>query len=279
MEREIALRFEDVHKSFGEKEVHRGLTLDLYQNEIVAILGGSGAGKSLLLKMVIGLERLDSGRIIFEGRDIACLSEDELNPIRSKIGFVFQDGALFDSLTIEENLAYPIRIHKKWDNAKILSVVNERLGLLDLENTNHLYPNEISGGMAKRVGLARATILSPKVVLFDEPTAGLDPLNIRRFVHTVLGFKKQGALTALFVTHDIAAAIAISDRLAVIKDGKIYAIDRPATICRNQDHYIKSFTDVNYADVLESELPTTGDGRSERIPERINDAGKKAAGA
>src|SRR6185437_16329935 len=125
---------------------------------------------------------------------------DELRPIRSRIGFVFQDGALFDSLTVQENLAYPIRIHKTWGEEKIRSIVNERLALLNLENTNHLYPNEISGGMQKRVGLARATILSPKVVLFDEPTAGLDPLNIRRFVHTVLEFKKKGNLTALFVT-------------------------------------------------------------------------------
>jgi phospholipid/cholesterol/gamma-HCH transport system ATP-binding protein len=261
MEREIALRFENVEKSFGTKKIHRGLTLDLYQNEIVAVLGGSGAGKSLLLKMVIGLERLDAGRIIFEGRDIACLSEDELNPIRSKIGFVFQDGALFDSLTIEENLAYPLRIHNSWDEAKIKSVVNERLTMLNLENTNRLYPNEISGGMQKRVGLARATILSPKVVLFDEPTAGLDPLNIRKFVHTILSFKEQKKITALFVTHDIAAALAISDRLAVIKDGKIYAIDRPGTICRNEDPYIKSFTDVNYADNLETIYTGPASGR------------------
>jgi phospholipid/cholesterol/gamma-HCH transport system ATP-binding protein len=253
----IALRFDNVTKSFGTKKVHQGLTLDLYENEIVAILGGSGAGKSLLLKMVIGLERLDSGRIIFEGRDIACLSEDELAPIRSKIGFVFQDGALFDSLTIEENLAYPLRIHKNWSEEEIKTVIDERLALLNLENTNALYPNEISGGMAKRVGLARATILSPKVILFDEPTAGLDPINIRRFVHTVLDFKKKSQLTALFVTHDIAAALAISDRMAVIKDGRIYAIDGPRTICRNEDPYIKSFTDFNYADSLDiSNEPT-----------------------
>jgi phospholipid/cholesterol/gamma-HCH transport system ATP-binding protein len=243
----IILKLENVRKSFGKKRVLRGIDLELRKNELISIFGASGSGKSVLLKIVIGLLHADEGRIWFEGKDISYLEEQEYYPIRTKIAYVFQDGALFDSLTVEGNLAYPIRIHTDWTEERIHRTVDERLERLDLKGTNNLYPSQLSGGMQKRVGLARATILSPKVILFDEPTAGLDPINVRRFARTVLRLKRSHGMTGFFVTHDIACARAISDRICILRDGLVYALDAVEAICRSTDPIIRSFTDMDYS--------------------------------
>jgi len=236
----IALRVVDLHKAFGRKQVHRGVSFDLNEGEILGLFGGSGSGKSVILRSIIGLEKPDQGQILFEGQDITGLNESQLIPIRTKIGYVFQNGALFDSLTVEQNLAYPLREHTKLDDAQILQKVNAMLELIDMPGSNNLLPAELSGGMQKRAGMARATILEPKIILFDEPTAGLDPVNTKRLVTNVLKLKSRG-VTGIFVTHDIPAAIEIADRIAILNQGKIAVMDTVQNLIESKDPLVQSF--------------------------------------
>lgn len=237
----IALSLVDLHKSFGEKEVHKGVSFDLHRGQILALLGGSGSGKSVILRSIIGLEKPDQGQILFNGQDITQLSERTLTPVRIKIAYVFQNGALFDSLTVEENLAYPLREHTHLSDEAIHSRVNEMLESVDMKGSNKLLPAELSGGMQKRAGLARATILNPEIVLFDEPTAGLDPINTRRLVENIHKLKETRQVTGIFVTHDIPAAFEIADRVAILYNGKIYVNDTVENIKQSSDPLVESF--------------------------------------
>lgn len=236
----ISLDLRDLHKRFGSKVVHRGVSFQLHEGEIIGLLGGSGTGKSVILRSIIGLEKPDQGSIIFNGQDIVQLNEDQLNKVRTKIAYVFQNGALFDSLTVEDNLAYPLREHTQLSEEEIHRKVNEMLELIDMPGSNDLYPAELSGGMQKRAGLARATILGPHVILFDEPTAGLDPVNTHRLIQNIKKLKSTG-ITGIFVTHDLPAAFEICDRLAILYQGKIYAIDTVANIRASRDPLIRRF--------------------------------------
>ena len=236
----IALQVQDVHKSFGAKVVHRGVSFTLKRGEILALLGGSGTGKSVILRSIIGLEKPDQGTILFDGKDITQLTENQLIPVRTKIGYVFQNGALFDSQTVEENLAYPLLEHTDMNSEQILARVNEMLELIDMKGANDLLPAELSGGMQKRAGMARATILGPKIILFDEPTAGLDPINTRRLVENIRKLKTKG-ITGIFVTHDIPAAFEIADRVAILYNGQIYVNDTVENIKNSTDPIIESF--------------------------------------
>ncbi|MFZ9596413.1 MAG: ABC transporter ATP-binding protein [Bdellovibrionia bacterium] len=235
-----ALEVKQLHKCFGEKRVLKGLSFELKKGEILGLLGGSGTGKSVILRSIIGIEKPDSGKILFEGHDIAQATERELLKLRLKIGYVFQNGALFDSLTIEENLAYPLEEHTQLSPKQIQLKINEMLELMGLKNSNLLYPNELSGGMQKRAGLARATILEPEIILFDEPTAGLDPLNTKRLLANILKLKERG-FTGIFVTHDIPAAFEIADRIAILYNGSIYIIDSVENIKKSKDPLVQSF--------------------------------------
>lgn len=236
----VVLDVRDIHKSFGEKKVHRGVSFQLHQGEILGLWGGSGTGKSVILRSVIGLEHPDSGEILFEGRNIVGLSERELIPVRTQIGYVFQNGALFDSLTVEENLAYPLREHTQLGEREIHARVNAMLELIDMKGSNKLFPAELSGGMQKRAGLARATILEPKIILFDEPTAGLDPVNTKRLIENIKKLKAKG-ITGIFVTHDIPSAFEISDRIAILYNGRIQVIDTVENMKKSQDPLVRSF--------------------------------------
>jgi phospholipid/cholesterol/gamma-HCH transport system ATP-binding protein len=240
MQPEIVLQLKDIKKAFGPKVVHRGVDLDLRHGEILGLFGGSGTGKSVILRSIIGLERPDEGQILFEGRDLTRLSERALIPVRNKIAYVFQNGALFDSFTVEENLAYPLEEHTKLSPAEIHDKVNEMLVRIDMKGSNHLLPSELSGGMQKRAGLARAIILGPEIVLFDEPTAGLDPVNTKRLLDNVLKLKEQG-LTGIFVTHDIPSAFEICDRIAILHEGRIYVVDTVENIKKSQDPLVLAF--------------------------------------
>lgn len=244
-ESEIVLEMKDLHKSYGEKVIHRGVSFQLHKGEILGLFGGSGAGKSVLIRSIIGLERPDSGAVIFEGRNLLELTERQLYKVRTKIGFVFQNGALFDSLTVEENLAYPLREHTKLSDSEIRARIEKMLELIDMKGTNDLLPNELSGGMQKRAGLARATILEPSVILFDEPTAGLDPVNTRRLTANISKLKERG-ITGIFVTHDIPAAFEICDRIAILKDGLIHIIDTVEKVKHSKDPYVRSFVEGAY---------------------------------
>jgi len=213
-------------KRFGTKIVHRGVTFNVNKGECVGLIGGSGAGKSLILRSLIGLERPDTGQVIIFGEDIGPLKEKDLIPLRQKVAYVFQGGALFDSMTVEDNLAYPLREHTKLTRRDIKGLVSSTLNSFGLPGTEKIMPAELSGGMQKRVGLARAIILDPEVVLFDEPTAGLDPFNTKEIQNKILELKKRG-VTSILVTHDMPTASAVCDRMSLLLDGKIAAEGTP----------------------------------------------------
>jgi phospholipid/cholesterol/gamma-HCH transport system ATP-binding protein len=238
--KKIALEVQHLKKQFGEKVVLRDVSFQLEKGEILGLFGGSGTGKSVVLRSIIGLEKPDSGKILFENQDIVASSEKKLLKIRTKIGYVFQNGALFDSLNIEENLAYPLEEHTDLKDDQIRNKVNEMLDLIDLKDSNLLLPNELSGGMQKRAGLARAIILEPEVILFDEPTAGLDPVNTKRLLANILKLKERG-FTGIFVTHDIPSAFEIVDRIAILYNGEIYVIDTVENIKKSKDSLVQSF--------------------------------------
>lgn len=207
-------------KSFGDKIVHQGVSFSLYKGECLGLIGGSGSGKSVILRSLIGLEKPDAGEILFEGQNIAELTEKELLHVRKKIAYVFQGGALFDSLSVYENLAYPLREHTFLEEEQISQKIRNLLGEFGLSGNEEVMPAELSGGMQKRVGLARAIIMGPDVVLYDEPTAGLDPYNTIRIQEMILELKKKG-VTSILVTHDMPTATAVCDRMALLVKGKI----------------------------------------------------------
>jgi phospholipid/cholesterol/gamma-HCH transport system ATP-binding protein len=225
----------------GEHRVLDGIQFEIAEGEILGLMGSSGGGKSTTLKLIVGLVKPTAGRILFKGMDLTAMSEHELIHVRPRIGFVFQNGALFDSLTVEENLSYPLVRHTDMDEAAIVQKVNERLKVVGLEGTNHLLPNELSGGMAKRAGLIRATMLDPKLVLFDEPTAGLDPVNVKHFVGKICDLKREHSLSGIFISHEASDVLAVCDRVAILWEGRIRAIGSKQEICRSEDPVVRSF--------------------------------------
>jgi phospholipid/cholesterol/gamma-HCH transport system ATP-binding protein len=217
------VRFVDVYKSFGPKVIYSGLDLDLRRGETLTVMGASGSGKSVMLKMLIGLLKPDAGQILFYGRDIAAMSDEELTEVRRRIAYLFQGAALFDSLTVGENVAYGLR-EQFWDklsNQEIEMRVAQALELVALPGIQEMRPSDLSGGMKKRVGLARTLALHPEVILYDEPTTGLDPVNTARINHLIVGIQRALKLTSVVVTHDMGTAFSVSDRLAMIGKGRI----------------------------------------------------------
>lgn len=207
-------------KSFGEKAVHRDVSFTVKKGECLGLVGGSGTGKSVILRSLIGLEKPDSGEILVEGEEITRLSENKLSHVRKKVAYVFQGGALFDSMTVYENLAYPLREHTDFSEKKISEKILHQLREFGLEGNEKVFPANLSGGMQKRVGLARAIIMEPEVVLYDEPTAGLDPYNTKRIQEMILRLKDRG-VTSILVTHDMPTAYAVCDRMIMLSKGKV----------------------------------------------------------
>lgn len=238
---EIILKIENVHKSFGPKQVHRGVSLELKKGEILALFGGSGTGKSVILRCLIGLEKPDSGKILFENQDITKLKEKELFEIRKNIGFVFQNGALFDSMTVEDNLAYPLAEHTDMSDSEIKAAIKEMLELIGLSGSEKLLPANLSGGMQKRVGVARSIIMKPQIILYDEPTAGLDPFNTQRLLDLMERVKNKEHNTAVFVTHDIPSAFQVADRIAILYNGVIHTIDTTDAVKSSKDPFVQKF--------------------------------------
>lgn len=220
MERNI-IEMTDVHKSFGERHVHRGINLSVREGEILTVLGGSGVGKSVLLKEINGLVKPDRGRVVVLGRDTVGMSERELVGVRKEIGMLFQGSALFDSLTVEENVAYPLLENSDLGEEEIRKEVSRDLELVGLAGTQDKYPGELSGGMKKRAALARAIAPRPKILLYDEPTAGLDPPNIKRISELIKDMRDRLRVAGIVITHNIGAAYEVSDRLAFLHDGEI----------------------------------------------------------
>ena len=217
------IRFTDVWKAFGDKVVYRGLNMEVRSGEALSIMGGSGVGKSGMLKMLIGLLKADRGRIVFAGEEVTHMSDAQLAKLRQRVGMVFQGAALFDSLTVGENVAYGLKEHFIYTMslAQIAERVNWALTSVGLPGIEWMKPSDLSGGMRKRVGVARTIALQPEVILYDEPTTGLDPINTTRINHLILRLKRQLKITSIIVTHDMSTAFAVSDRLAMVHQGLI----------------------------------------------------------
>ncbi len=237
---ETLIKVEEVYKTFDDKVVHNGINLDIKKGEILTLMGGSGSGKSVLLRSLIGLEKPDRGHIYFEGTDIAALNEEQLVSVRKKIAYVFQYGALFDSFTIADNLAYPLREHTKLSEKQIREKVSATLAKLGLQGTEESFPADLSGGMQRRVGVARSIIMDPEVILYDEPTTGLDPYNTKQILKIILQLKSHGA-TSVLVTHDMFSIFAVTDRVAFLKDGKIEALGTAQEIKDTKDPALHGF--------------------------------------
>lgn len=217
---EGVIEVQNFYKSFGRKKVHQGVSFYVRKGECLGLIGGSGTGKSVLLRSLVGLEKPDSGIVKINGTDIVPMNERELVSIRKKVAYVFQGGALFDSMTVFENLAYPLREHFKMSEEEIADKIFNQLKEFGLEGSDKLFPGSLSGGMQKRVGLARAMMMSPEVVLYDEPTAGLDPYNTKRIQESILSLKEKG-VTSILVTHDMPTVYAVCDKVALLQHGKI----------------------------------------------------------
>lgn len=235
MTREPFVEFQDIFKAYGTKQVLRGASLKVFRGEVLVILGGSGTGKSVTLRHMLGLEAPDAGRVVVEEEDITDLPEHELYRVRKKFGMLFQSGALFDSMTVFENVAFPLREHTEMSDAEISRAVREKLELVNLPNTEHLMPVDLSGGMRKRVGLARSIVLDPKMILYDEPTTGLDPITAQKINELIIDLQSKLNVTSVVVTHDIQSAFSVGDRIAFLNKG-VFEWVGSMEAARDSDH-------------------------------------------
>ncbi len=237
----MSIRMEGVHKAYGDKVVLRGFDLEVHDGEIVSIIGASGSGKSTTLKLVIRLIDPDSGHIFVGGHDVARLSDDELFDLRRRVGFVFQFAALFDSMTIRENVEMGLRRIPGMTPEEMADRVREALERVDLAGAGERMPSELSGGMRKRAGLARAVALRPGYLLYDEPTTGLDPITVRRVDDLIARMRDDLGATSLVITHDIESACRISDRIAMLHEGRIRAVGTVDEIRAHPDPIVRGF--------------------------------------
>jgi phospholipid/cholesterol/gamma-HCH transport system ATP-binding protein len=231
----------DLRKTFGSQTVLNGISFQVAQGETVAVLGRSGTGKSVLLKLLVGLQTPDSGSVCIHGQELANLNVSQLNEVRKKMGFLFQQAALYDSLCVEDNVAFPLSRHTKMPAAERKQRARELLANVGMEKGLEKLPSQISGGMQKRVGLARALALDPDVLLFDEPTAGLDPITAAEIGNLILELKRRRKMTAVVVTHDIHGARRFSDRLLLLDEGKVLMEGTFEDLRKSQDQFVVQF--------------------------------------
>ncbi|MEK6558548.1 MAG: ABC transporter ATP-binding protein [Planctomycetota bacterium] len=241
----IIIEFKDVYKSFNGLIVHNGINLSILEGEIISLLGGSGSGKSVLLKELIGLMKPDMGNIIVMDKNVTQLREDDLIKLREHVGMLFQGSALFDSLTVFENVAYPLREHLKLTEEEIKERVAEKLKLVGLSGIETKMPAELSGGMKKRVGLARAIATEPDIILYDEPTTGLDPITAQRINELIIELRRKLGITTIVVTHDLHCVKTVSDRIAMLYDGKILTVGTWEQLATSGLHAVKDFISGN----------------------------------
>ena len=241
LEKEVVISVKNLVKNFGARRILNGVSLDIYQGETLVVMGGSGCGKSTFLRHLIGSIRPDSGEIWMFGKDIAKLSEDQMHEVRKKFGMLFQSGALFDSLTVGENIALPLREHTKLDESIIHIVVRMKLELVGLRGFENLIPSQLSGGMKKRVGLARAIVMDPTIVFYDEPTAGLDPVMTGVVDKLTMDLTKKLRMTSVVVTHDMNSVFRIADRIVMLHQGEILEVGTPDQIRHSKNPLVQQF--------------------------------------
>lgn len=240
---EIVLQIKDLHKSFGDNHVLNGFNLELHKGENLVIMGKSGSGKSVMIKCLVGLIEADSGSITVMNKDITKLTQKALDILRADIGFLFQGSALYDSMTVRENLEFPLRHHTKkiTKDSSTEALVLEALTNVGLAQAIDLMPSELSGGMKRRVALARTLILQPKIILYDEPTSGLDPITAKEIIILMQDIQKKYNTSSLIITHDVDCARVISDRMLLLIDGIDYAVGTFTELSTSDDPKIKAF--------------------------------------
>lgn len=230
-----------LYKSFGENNVLTGIDLDVEEGSTCVILGGSGSGKTVLMKHMIGLLQPDRGQVVVDGEDIVGLDSQSLERVRRKFGMVFQGAALFDSMTVFENVAFALREHTRMSEAEMRETVRQKLEIVGLRNIEEKFPADLSGGMRKRVGLARAIVLNPKIVLYDEPTTGLDPITTDYVDEMILAAKRKLGVTSVVISHDIASAFKVADKIAFLSGGTIVEEGTPRTLRHSEQPQLKLF--------------------------------------
>lgn len=238
---ETVVEIEHLKKSFGTKEVLKDISLKIEKGENLVVLGKSGSGKSVLIKCLIGLLEPDDGKVILLDKNVAELNDEDLNNLRKKVGFLFQSAALYDSMTVRENLEFPLRDLKKKDQGEIDTLVLETLKSVGLEDSIDKMPSELSGGMRKRVGLARTLILKPEIILYDEPTTGLDPITSKEISQLILDVQKKYNAASIIITHDIECARITANRMIVIKEGECTAEGTFKELSESKDEWVNSF--------------------------------------
>ena len=235
------IRLVDICKAYNGKVVLDNINLEIADGETLAIIGGSGSGKSTLLRLMIGLIKPTSGQIWLGNDDIAAMNEKELDNIRLHMGMVFQYSALFDSMSVGDNVAFGLREHTDYDEEKIMNIVREKLELVGLPGTEGMMPDELSGGMKKRVSLARAIAFNPEIIFYDEPSSGLDPIMTEKIDELIISTQKKLGVTSVVVTHDMGSAVKIADRIAMIHEGELIAVDRVDRFRRINEPRVRAF--------------------------------------
>jgi phospholipid/cholesterol/gamma-HCH transport system ATP-binding protein len=240
---EVMISLRNLRVSYGEREILHGISLDVMRGETMVILGGSGSGKSTLLRTLVGLEKPSSGEIWLRGQNIAAISNDQMDEIRKKIGMSFQGGALFGSMTVGENVALPLREHTKLEDSTIEIILRLKLDQVGLAGFENYMPSQLSGGMKKRAAVARALAMDPEILFFDEPSAGLDPIIAAGVDELILDLKKAFHMTVVVVTHELASAFLIADRMVLIDKGYVVALGTPEEMSKSTHPRVRQFFD------------------------------------
>lgn len=235
----------NLYKYFGERLILNNINLEVKKGETLVIIGGSGSGKSTLLKLLIGLLRPDKGEIFIDNKEISQMTETQLDEVRLNMGMVFQYSALFDSMTVGDNVSFGLREHRKLTNKQINEIVEEKLKLVELSGFADFMPNELSGGMKKRVSLARAIAFEPQILLYDEPSSGLDPVTSAKIDELIVQMQKLLGVTSIVVTHDMNSAFYIADRIAMLYQGEMIAVGTPDEIRNSTDSRVLEFINVS----------------------------------
>lgn len=249
MTENITIQLKDVRKTFGQQEVLKGINLDIREGKTTVIVGGSGQGKSVIIKHMLGLIKPDKGEIYVYGQNILSMSSKEISAVRMNFGVLFQGGALFDSLTVYDNIALPLRERTKLKESEIRKKIEDKLEMLDMPGVGDKYPAQLSGGMRKRVGLARALMLDPKVIFLDEPTTGLDVKRSKEIYRLFASIQAKLQFTAVIVSHDAPKIFKLADYIALIADGKIQGCLMPEAFQLSENNYIKNFVQETMGDI------------------------------